>query len=75
MLRASRWELAVVPKLIMELMKECAGMLACGWWDSNVFRVGTSAVKGTTWGGGRAYAVAADTTSKQLEYERTGWFH
>lgn len=56
-------------------MKECAGMLACGWWDSNVFRVGTSAVKGTTWGGGRAYAVAADTTSKQLEYERTGWFH
>lgn len=55
-MRALRWELAAVPKLIMELMKHSTQVswhVVDGLWDSNVFCVGTSAVKGTAWGGGK----------------------
>lgn len=55
-MRALRGELAAVPKLIMELMKHSTQVfwhVVDGLWDSNVFCVGTSAVKGTAWGGGK----------------------
>lgn len=40
----------------MELMKHSTQVcwrVVDGLWDSNVFCVGTSAVKGTAWGGGK----------------------